>query len=77
MERKLGKKARINFSPMEKEYNARFGMFPDYHYDELHKKHDAETARITVQKNMDEIWADMKERQRPAFRTADANPFCQ
>lgn len=75
MKKNLGKKARISFSPMEKEYNARFGMFPDYHYDELYEKYGHDAAEKTVQKNMDKIWADIKERESPTFHAVRDSPF--
>lgn len=75
MQKKLGKKARLQFSDMEKAYQQKYGIMPDYHYTELYHKHGAETAGRTVQANMDRIWAEMKESINPTFHPAENSPF--
>lgn len=55
-------KARINFSPLERAYNRKYGRFPDYHYIALYNKYGGEIASQTVQKNMDEIYQEEKEK---------------
>ena len=75
MHNRLGKKAELKFSPLEIEYQKRYGMMPDYHYEDLRRQHGSETASKTVQANMDRIWAEQKESTNPAFCPAETNPF--
>ncbi len=57
---KMGQKARITFSPLEKEYNRRYGRFPDYDTtDMLQSGIPPDTVYAMVQKRMDAIWRDM------------------
>ena len=57
---KMGQKARITFSPLEKEYNRRYGRFPDYDTtDMLQSGIPPDIVYTTVQKRMDAIWRDM------------------
>lgn len=75
MKKNLGKKARIHFSDMEKEYQKKHGMMPDYHHTELYRKYGAETADRTVQANMDALWKEMRERSSPTFTDCSDSPF--
>lgn len=75
MRRNPGKKAGIHFSDMEKEYQKKYGIMPDYHHTELYQKYGAETAGRTVQENMDAVWREMRERNSPMFTDCSDSPF--
>lgn len=54
------KKARISFSPIEKEYNRRYGKFPDYDTtDMIDSGVPPDQAGKIVNDRMDAIWRDM------------------
>lgn len=55
------KKARLSFSPIEKEYNRRYGKFPDYDTtDMIDSGVPPDQAGKTVNDRMDAIWKDMQ-----------------
>lgn len=75
MQKKLGKKARLQFSDMEKAYQQEYGLMPDFHYDDLCKQYGSKKAAEIRQANMDRIWAEMKESINPTFHPAENSPF--
>lgn len=57
----MAKKARLQFSPLERLYNDTFGQFPDYHFTSLMKKgYTAEESGAIVQGNIDKLWKTEK-----------------
>ncbi|MDE7324125.1 MAG: hypothetical protein K2N73_15710 [Lachnospiraceae bacterium] len=55
------KTARLNFSPLEHEYNKKFGVMPDRHFERLLEQgYTSEQASAIRQKNIDGIWIASK-----------------
>lgn len=60
------KRARIEFSPLERAYNEEYGMFPDYHFTTLRRKGNSiQRTSELVQTNMDKIYQREKAKHLP------------
>ena len=55
-------KAKTNFSPLEHAYAKQFGQYPDYHFTRLRQKYNCETTSQIIQRNMDFIYQQEKEK---------------
>lgn len=76
MEKRLGKKAVLNFSPLERAYQKKFGMMPDYHFDRLREElGDSEKAGEIVNRNMHGIWTDALIRHKIEERDKNSGGF--
>lgn len=53
-------KAKNFFTDIDKEYNKLFGIFPDYHYQQLWLQHGREYADRTIQDNVNTVWNKLK-----------------
>lgn len=61
------KKARVSFSPIEKEYNRRYGKFPDYDTTDMIVSGVAsDQAGKIVNDRMSSIWKDMQKAHKEA-----------
>lgn len=70
------KKARLIFSPLDYEYQKKYGIMPDFDYLNYRKTHTADEAGAYVQQRADSVWSEMKARHEQEMKRLESeNPF--